>query len=227
MPKPVEFDRVLAAAARLQQLVPDAVLVGDSAAATYAGHRVSFDDDHVVADLRDRFADILDVLESEPDWKTARIRPPVLILGSLEGIETGIRQLIRRRPLEVQMVHARSQGLRVPTVEEMLRIKSWLALTRNATRDYLDIAALADRLGDEAAVVVSGIDAYYADQLGPGGARVATQVVKQLADPQPYDLSDTDLRRYRKLSSRWRNWNNVVTACGELAAGVLDLAAES
>jgi len=35
--------------------VPDAVLVGGSAAAHHADHRVSFDDDHVVTDLRQRF----------------------------------------------------------------------------------------------------------------------------------------------------------------------------
>ena len=40
--------RVLASAARLQEVVPDAVLVGGSAAALHAGHRDSFDHDHVL-----------------------------------------------------------------------------------------------------------------------------------------------------------------------------------
>ncbi len=222
-----DFERVLAAAARLQKLVPDAVLVGGSAAAHHAGHRVSFDDDHVIADLRERFEEILDVLESDEDWKTARIRPPVLILGRLDGIETGIRQLIRRRPLEIEVVGAGSETLRVPTLHEILRIKAWLALRRNATRDYLDIAGLATRIGSsEGAGVVLGMDDYYADQLGPGGARVATQVAKQLADPQPYDLSDVDFRHYRKLERRWRDWSNVAAACRTLAADVLDLVAQ-
>ena len=43
-----EMDAILKAAARLQELVPDAVLVGGTAAAHYAGHRISLDDDHVV-----------------------------------------------------------------------------------------------------------------------------------------------------------------------------------
>lgn len=47
--------RVLAAAAQLQQVVPDAVLVGGSAAALWANHRESLYDDHVVADLSVRF----------------------------------------------------------------------------------------------------------------------------------------------------------------------------
>ena len=51
------------AAARLQALVPGAVLVGGTAAAYHAHHRESLDDDHVVVDLQQRFDDILSALE--------------------------------------------------------------------------------------------------------------------------------------------------------------------
>jgi hypothetical protein len=70
------------------------------------------------------------------------------------------------------------------------------------------------------------MDEYYEDQIGPGGRRVATQLVKQLADPAPYDLSEVELARYRKLEPRWHDWSNVVTAARGLAAEVLDLVAE-
>lgn len=216
------WDRVLAAAAHLQELVPDAVLVGGTAAATHAGHRVSFDDDHVLADLRERFDELLDALEATDGWMTARVNRPVLILGNLDGVETGIRQLIRRRPLEVEEVKVDRRTIRVPTLGEMARIKAWLVLRRNATRDYLDVVALAERLGPEAAQVLVGLDDYYADQTGPDGRRVATQLAKQLAEPTPYDLSDVDLRRYRKLEKRWRDWDEVVRACRGLAARMLD-----
>src|SRR3990170_1614297 len=96
------WQQVLAAAVHLQRLLPDAVLVGGTAAATHASHRVSFDDDHVLSDLRERFDEILDHLEQADGWVTARVNRPVLILGSLDGIETGVRQLVRRRPLEVE-----------------------------------------------------------------------------------------------------------------------------
>ena len=148
------WDAVLAAAARLQGLVPETVLVGGSAAALHARHRVSFDDDHVLSDLRSRFDDVLEHLERQDGWVTARLNRPVLILGSLDGIETGIRQLIRTRPLEVEDVEWPGGSVRVPTLDEMLRIKAWLVLRRNATRDYLDVVALADRLGSEAAAGV-------------------------------------------------------------------------
>ena len=95
---------VLAAAARLEELVPDAVLVGGTAAAYHAGHSESLDDDHVVADLQGRFDEVLAALEATDGWVTARVKRPVLILGRLDGVETGIRNLIRARPLEVEEV---------------------------------------------------------------------------------------------------------------------------
>ena len=222
------MEDVFAAAARLQELVPDAVLVGGSAAAHHAGHRISLDDDHVVRDLRDRFDDVLADLEATEGWITARVQRPVLILGRLDGVETGIRNLVRRRPLEVEEAAVGDRSLRVPTLSEIARIKAWLCLMRNATRDYLDFAALGDRLGDREAVgVILEMDRYYADQLGPGGRRVATQVARQLAEPRPDDLSEVDLASYRRLEHRWRDWRTVVDACRRIAVGVLDRLAEN
>ena len=213
------MSEVYEAAARLQELVPDAV----SAAVHHAGHRVSLDDDHVVAGLKDRFDLVLKALEDTKGWVTARVKRPVLILGRLEGVETGIRNLVRRRPLEVEEVAVGRRKLRVPTLPEITRIKAWLCLVRNATRDYLDFAALADRLGaEEAAGVVLGMDDYYADQIGPGGLRVATQVARQLAEPRPDDLSEVDLVSYRRLDRRWHDWGAVADACKRVAVRVLD-----
>ena len=39
----------------------------------------------------------------------------------------------------------------LPTLPEVLRIKAFLCLERNATRDYLDLAALATHMGIDAA----------------------------------------------------------------------------
>lgn len=72
-----EWEEVLSAAARLQSLLPDAVLVGGTASAIHAAHRMSRDADHVLPDLRSRFDDILAQLESVAGWKTARIQRPV------------------------------------------------------------------------------------------------------------------------------------------------------
>lgn len=216
---------MLKAASRLQSILSEAVLVGGSASARHAGHRVSFDADHVLTDLRERYDQVLEALEATDGWVTARVRRPLMILGSLDGVETGIRQLVRRRPLEIEQVRVRGRALRIPTLEEMLRIKAWLVLRRNATRDYLDVVALAERLGSRAAQVAVGIDDYYRDQAGAGGARIATQLAKQLAEPAPYDLSQVDLAHYRELDPKWRDWTNVATACRALAGNMLDLIA--
>ncbi len=97
----IELVDVLESAARLQQLVPDAVLVGGSAAALYAHHRLSFDHDLVLADLRARFDAVLEALESEGEWVTNRVAYGKVILDQLGNIDAGVRQLIRRAPLEV------------------------------------------------------------------------------------------------------------------------------
>jgi hypothetical protein len=221
------MEAVLEAAARLQELVPDAVLVGGTAAAHHARHRVSLDDDHVVSDLLSRFDEILEALEATEGWVTARVKRPVLILGRLDGIETGVRNLVRRRPLQVEKVAVGRRTLRVPTLQEITRIKAWLCLMRNATRDYLDFAALTDRLGTESAArVVSEMDAFYEDQQGAGGRRVATQVAKQLADPRPGDLTELDLRSYRDLERRWHDWGAVADVCRMVSVRVLEALAD-
>lgn len=79
-------------------------MVGGTAAALYAQHRLSVDAEHVLGDLRQRFDQVLADLEAVAGWKTARVQRPVQTLGSLDGIETGVRQLIREAPLETTQV---------------------------------------------------------------------------------------------------------------------------
>ena len=92
--------QVLASAARLQEVVPDAVLVGGSAAALHAGHRDSFDHGHVLADLVERYQEVLEAVEATEGWATSvrASKPPFTIMGSLGGVEAGLRQMRRQRP---------------------------------------------------------------------------------------------------------------------------------
>ena len=215
-----ELVRVLESAARLQEVVPDAVLVGGSAAAPWASHRTSFDHDHVLQDLSDRFGAVLEAIEATDGWVTNRVTPGKIILGELGDIESGVRQLIRSRPLEVAEVSLPSgQVLRVPTPDETLRIKGYLIVRRNQVRDYLDVAALSDKYGiAHAADVLRRIDAYYTDQRGPGPEGVATQLARQLADPKPADARIIgQLGRYKGLDARWADWGNVTGVCRSLA----------
>jgi len=222
MPKETlpEWERLLSAAAHLQRIVPEAVLVGGTASALYAGHRLSADADHVVNDLRNRFDTVLAELESVSGWITARINRPVQILGSLDGIETGIRQLIRKEPLETQQIDCYGVQITVPTISEMLRIKAVLILKRNATRDYLDFAALAEQSGDERiAVALRHFDRFYPQ---PNGESALQQLQIQLATPLPYDLDEMNLSEYKNLTPRWQNWADVKTECIHCAMLIFD-----
>jgi hypothetical protein len=215
-----ELVRVLESAARLQEVVPDAVLVGGSAAALWADHRSSYDHDHVLQDLSAHFDAVLEAIEATDGWVTNRVTPGKIILGELGDIESGVRQLIRNRPLEVAEVTLPSgQVLRVPTPDETLRIKGYLTVRRNQVRDYIDVAALSDRYGiPHSADVLGHIDAYYSDQRGPGPEGVATQLARQLADPRPADVRTIlQLGQYKGLDAPWTDWGNVTAICRSVA----------
>jgi hypothetical protein len=174
----------------------------------------------VLKDLSTRFDAVLDAIEATDGWVTNRVTPGKIILGDLGDIESGVRQLIRNRPLEVTEVSLPSgHVLRVPTPDETLRIKGYLIVRRNQVRDYLDVAALADRYGIvHAAGVLRDIDVYYSDQRGPESRDVATQLARQLAAPRPADSRTIQqLDRYKGLDARWTDWSNVTDVCRSLA----------
>ena len=218
--------RVLDSAARLQRVVPDAVLVGGAAAALYAGHRDSFTRDHVLRDLETRYVEVLEAVEATDGWVTSgrASSPPMTILGSLGGIEAGLRQLRRLRPLEVEIIDlGDGSSVRVPAAAEILRIKAFLVVQRNQVRDYLDVVALDDRYGPDVSVTVLGdIDAYYRDRSGVSDS-VLTALVQRLSEPNPRDSRVTgQLSSYKGLDPRWHDWSSVVAACASLADRLLE-----
>jgi hypothetical protein len=197
-----DWERLLAAERHLQALLPGTVLVGGSAAILHADHRRSLDGDHVLEDLRDRFDQVLSALEAAAGWKTSRVQRPVAILGQLDGVMTGIRQLRRTRPLETEVL----QGLRVPTLAEMARIKAWLLATRHTVRDYLDTVVLLERLGSEAALqAFADFDEIYAqDSTSP-----LAEVIERLAAASPSDRAQVELRDYKGLVAPWNDWAHL------------------
>lgn len=212
------LQKVLKNAAALQRLVPDAVLVGGYAAALYAQHRASFDHDHVLSDLRDRFEVVLDAFEQEKQSVTNRVRPGKIILGQIGDIEEGVRQLIRKRPLETTRVQLPTgEEIAVPTRDEAPRIKAFLIVKRNQVRDFLDVVALTDKYGiDHGANVLMGIEDYYDEPGKPGSLR--SQLMRQLSDPAPQDTSVTnELAKYKGLDARWHNWDEARQVAADLA----------
>ena len=221
-PATYTWEKLLAHAALLQAKVPSAILVGGTAAALHAGHRISFDHDHVMADLRAHYDEATAALESIVGWRTRRRIRGKLLLGEIERIDAGLRNLRRSAPLETTTIQTgNGREVRVPTIEEMLRIKAFLCVERGATRDYLDVAALSDHLGRSRSVAaIEKMADLYAEFAGEMGDILVSVVVK-LASPDPYDLSDVDLTEYKGIIAPWNDWRAVAGACRALASALL------
>ncbi len=218
-----EFSGLLESAARLQEAVPDAVVVGGTAAVFHVGHRTSYDHDHVVQNLKDRYEAVLEAVERLNGWSIDPnvSSPPMTIMGELDGYQAGLRNLRRARPLEVEEVELGSgKKLRVPTMEETLRVKTFVASQRRAVRDFVDVAAVSAALEvQRSAAVVAAIGEYYE----PEGDRepIGTAVVRALADPRPKDTRTIrTLSSYKGLSKEWSDWDRVCEQCRELAVAV-------
>lgn len=221
-----DWEQLLNAAARLQNILPDATLVGGTAAALVAGHRRSLDADHVIAGLVGRFDEVLAELESAAGWRTARRQRPVVIKGSLDGILTTVRNLRRTEPLETFDLHTPYGPVRLPVAGEILRIKAWLVVDRNATRDFFDVAAISAKVGlAEAVRALASLDRLY-PQEGDSGA-VRQQLMRQLAEPRPYDLEGIRprLAQYKDLAPRWQAWPAVEDQCRALGLGMAEAVA--
>jgi len=207
----VEWAGILKAGVHAQRLVPGAVCVGGTAAALYAGHRVSLDTDHLLPALRDHFEDVRARLETQPEWKTARVNPPVLILGSIGGVEVGFRQLKRSLPIETQTMPTEAGPLVVPTLDEMLGMKAFLAYDRNVTRDYLDFAALTECAAPQSVLdALMKLDARYG---ALQTASVGLEVAKALCAAAPFDLDESELPRYKGLTEKWHRWETTRAIC--------------
>lgn len=212
---PEEFERVLEEARELQKQLPwlNLVAVGGTAAAIHAHHRYSLDSDQVTPNLSDNYEEVLDELVRWEGWQTNRAHPPFVILGERHGVELGIRQQIRPVPLEIERV----KGLIIPTAEETLRIKAYLAYRRRAVRDFLDIAALVDNMGKERALeALKWLNVLYE---GQGNQTAITKFADAVHQP-PRDLNRVNLASYRGLSAPYTDWEYVRQRCQEIGAAL-------
>jgi hypothetical protein len=218
-----DWETLLAHAATLQTHVPGAILVGGTAAAVHVRHRYSVDHDHVLPGLSHDYEAALAALESMVGWRTRRRAKGKMVLGERQGIEGGLRNLRRSAPLETVVLKlANGSELRLPTVAEMLRIKAFLTFERNATRDYLDVAALSHHLGRQAAAAaLDSMEQLYSEFAGEGGGILASIVIK-LANPDPYDLTEVDLSEYKGIIQPWNDWQAVEVQCRMVAASILE-----
>ena len=69
--------------------------------------------------------------------------------------------------------------------------------------------------------MLRGIDDYYAD-INTRPEAVATQLVRQLADPRPRDAEvTTQLASYKALDPRWHDWSTVKAVLADLAERIV------
>jgi hypothetical protein len=219
-----KWEKLLEAAANFQSILPGSIMIGGSAVAIHLTHRYSFDADHILKDLEERYEEVLDFLEGRDDWETARIHPPKLILGSFHGVETGIRQLRRTVPLETETIEINNKKITLPTLPEMLRTKAWMIISRNAVRDYIDFAALSKHMGIENTIIAfKNFDLYYSDLIRGRKVSPIVQLVKQLAEPKPGDLDDIDLSIYKGIRAPYDSWKNIEEICQQVSVSLGDL----
>ncbi|MCT7658911.1 MMPL family transporter [Mycobacterium deserti] len=125
----------------------------------------------------------------------------------------------RRSPVETTNVQLPTgDRLQIPTGAETLRLKSYLIMCRNSTRDYAEFAELVDAMETHtAAEVLAGMDRYYCGQQSRK-QWVATQLVRRLADPQPSDEHDTRMAGPEAEA----DWAKVRERCLSVAVAMLE-----
>jgi hypothetical protein len=212
------WKKLLESASNFQKLIKDGVIIGGTATALRKTYRFSLDVDYIFVDLQNRFEQVLDVLESHKDWKTARIQPPKMILGNFMGVETGLRQLIRKKPLETEVICYCNKKFLVPTESEILRTKAWMIVSRNATRDYMDFAVIVEKMGNDIATKeLSDFDLYYQDIYKGDMVSPSLQLAKQCGNPLPHDLEDTDISLYKGVSKPYNQWQTYLSILQQFA----------
>jgi uncharacterized membrane protein YdfJ with MMPL/SSD domain len=125
----------------------------------------------------------------------------------------------RRSPVETTNVQLPTgDRLQIPTGAETLRLKAYLIMCRNSSRDYAEFAELVDAVEPEtAAVVLTGMDRYYCCQ--PTRQHwIATQLVRRLADPVP---SDADDEHWTDPGAQ-ADWEGVRQCCLSVAVAMLE-----
>ena len=206
-----EWNEIIRAGIKAQELIEGSIAVGGTASALYAEHRISRDTDHLLMSLKENFDSIIEKLSESAEWKLSRTRKPVLILGSINDVEVGFRQSRRTLPIETAEIETDYGKLVVPTLDELIGMKAYLAYSRNATRDYLDFAALSECAApEEVLCTLLKLDERYGELQTTS---VGLEVAKALTKAEPFDLEETDLSNYKALASGWRNWHKIEKIC--------------
>lgn len=125
----------------------------------------------------------------------------------------------RRSPVETANVQLPTgDRLLVPTGAEALRLKGYLIMCRNTSRDYAEFADMVGTVEPETAALVLGtMDRYYC--CGSSGREwIATQLVRRLADPHPCDFTE---EQWSGPDAK-ADWDEVRHRCLSVAVAMLE-----
>lgn len=213
---PAELTEIIKVGIKANREVEGSVALGGTICSLFVHHRTSTDIDFVLSDLSKRFDEIRNHLVSLANWKEKRISIPLIILGTLDGVRVGYRQLRRTTPLETQIIETPLGELVVPTVEELLRTKAFLCYNRNYTRDFVDFAELSYLFEiDEVVLILSDLDRRFSWEKQP---TIIIEVLKKLLSPEPHDLEDKihGFKKLRFLKPKLKTWPEVAARCQEI-----------
>ena len=228
-PSGADLRTVVKSAAKLKTLAPQLVTVADPLAfsgcqpyAKMTGSRVGRDERITVAVSNRAHGKTVAVkLPKHPVtmWR-GRLDVALEALAVERAVaENGRRPIERISPMETtNVLLPTGDRLQIPTGAETLRLKGFLILQRNTTRDYTEFAELVDSMDvNTAAEVLAGMDRYYSGQ--PARAHwVATQLVRCLAEPVPADGPDIASAGVERESE----WARARQRCLSVAVAMLE-----
>ena len=219
---------VVKSAAKLKTLVPDAICVADPLAFSGCGRKADESSTVTNGHATTRVA-------ARPNgstlprsasrmrlpWTGRGVHPVTMWRGrlsvALDALHVDAHSddppVERRSPVETTNVQLPTgDRLQIPTGAETLRMKSYLLMCRNGSRDYAEFAELVETMDVQtAATVLAGMDKYYCGHQSRK-QWVATQLVRRLADPRPSDDEvDPDV-----------DWAQVKQRCLSVAVAMLE-----
>jgi RND superfamily putative drug exporter len=221
---------VVKSAAKLKHLAPDAICVADPLAFSGCGR----DDEPATTGagskgngngspgrgLRGGGA------RKRMPWAGRGVHPVTMWRGrlsvALEALEIDADNphgtVERSSPLETTNVQLPTgDRLQIPTGAETLRMKGFLLICRNSSRDYADFAELVDSMDIQtAAAVLAGMDKYYCGTQ-PRKQWVATQLLRRLADPRPSREDDDPAAVDSNV-----DWQKIRQRCMAVAVAMLE-----
>ena len=234
------WEAVLKAASRTQSAVDEAVLVGGTAVNILVPYRTSQDADHLVHNLASIWDRVLERLDEMAGWNFHSLREKHTIFGNVDGVHVSLMDddIIGQHgePLEWHNATVMGLPMRLPTLDDLVRIKSYLLLFRNMARDYADLSVMTRGTPSKRLyTILTPLEHRYhvrphASFSHDGKNRPLSfleEMGLRLLNPKPRDwrksLNHWDQRFRLFRPGELPSWEALIPACQELGGRVLEV----